>query len=171
MTPQPRLTLPTLLASASLWLSTSLFAQPMMGPGHPMEPGGSGWRHHESIQGAHEQHLASLKAQLKLTDAQQDAWRQFTQSHQPPARQARSTDTAEWARLKTPERLDKMQALMEEHYAARKAQWLQHAEATRTFYAQLTPEQQQVFDTQTWHRHAAAQQPQAPTAPRRRPIE
>jgi hypothetical protein len=161
-----RSSLAALLTGLGLLVCTGLAAQPMIGHAHGpgmWQPGGD--RYHEHMQGLHEQHLATLKAQLQLTDAQQEAWREFAQAHQPPARPPRPMDPAEWARLKTPERLDKMQAWMEQQQATRQAHWQQQAQATRKFYAQLSPAQQQVFDAQTGPRHGPGQ----PPAPRKRP--
>jgi len=109
--------------------------------------------------------LSALKEKLKLTPAQEGAWNSFAASRQPPARspeQARM-DRAEFAKLTTPQRLDRMQA----RQAERSAMFTQRADATRSFYAALTPEQQKTFDTESMarfgrgehggqHRHPAA---------------
>ncbi|MDT4860280.1 LTXXQ motif family protein [compost metagenome] len=58
----------------------------------------------------------------------------------------------DWSKLTTPQRLDKMQALR----AERDAQMAKRIDATKSFYAALTPEQQKVFDAQSHRgfRHA-----------------
>ena len=84
---------------------------------------------------------AELKAKLKLTAAQESAWTTFVASMQPPAKGPRP-DRAEFDKLTTPERIDKMQALRTE----RNAEMDKRADATKAFYAALTPEQQKVFD-------------------------
>ena len=84
----------------------------------------------------------ALKQKLQLTDAQQPAWDAFQKAMQPPAR-AR-LDRAELRKLTTPERIDRMHALREQ----RAAEADQREQAIKTFYAQLTPEQQKVFDAQ-----------------------
>jgi len=92
--------------------------------------------------------LAALKEKLKLTSAQESAWTTFASASQPPAgaRPARM-DRAEFAKLTTPERLERMQA----RHAERSARFAKRAEATKTFYAALTPEQQKTFDAETVH--------------------
>ncbi|OGA99538.1 MAG: hypothetical protein A3E79_06260 [Burkholderiales bacterium RIFCSPHIGHO2_12_FULL_61_11] len=91
---------------------------------------------------------AELKATLKITPAQEAAWTSFTASMQPPARNARPTpeQRAEFAKLSTPERIDKMRALRTQRMAERSAAMDQRGEATKTFYAALSAEQQKAFD-------------------------
>lgn len=50
----------------------------------------------------------------------------------------------EFASLAIPERLDRMQAMAEK----RQARMAERASAVKTFYAQLSPEQQKVFDAE-----------------------
>lgn len=93
---------------------------------------------------------AALKAQLKLTPAQEGAWTSYTAALKPPAdMMGQRTDYAELAKLPTPERIDKMKALRTERMNAMNAVMDKHAEATKAFYATLTPEQQKVFDANT----------------------
>ena len=91
--------------------------------------------------------LTALKDKLKLTGAQEGAWSSFTAASQPPAGAARPQrmDRAEFAKLTTPQRLEHMQA----RQAERSARFAKRAEATKTFYAALTPEQQKTFDAET----------------------
>lgn len=95
-------------------------------------------------------HAAELKAKLKLTPAQEGAWTSFTTAMQPPARMGadRARMRAEFEKLATPERIDKMRAMR----TARAAEMDKRADATKTFYAALTPEQQKVFDANTMRR-------------------
>lgn len=90
---------------------------------------------------------AALKEKLQITPAQEAAWSAFTAALTPPAMGQRP-DRAEFEKLTTPQRIDKMGELRVQHMTAMD----QRAEATKTFYAQLTPEQQKVFDTQTLRR-------------------
>ena len=92
----------------------------------------------------HAQRMAELKAQLKITAAQEGAWNTYAAAMQPPAGMKRGPrmDRAEFDKLTTPQRIDRMQALRSE----RMAQMNQRADATKAFYAQLTPEQQKTFD-------------------------
>nr|WP_315427066.1 Spy/CpxP family protein refolding chaperone [uncultured Albidiferax sp.] len=84
---------------------------------------------------------AELKAKLKITAAQEAAWTTFTASMQPPAHGPRP-DRAEFDKLSTPERIDKMRAMRTE----RDAEMDKRGDATKAFYAVLSPEQQKVFD-------------------------
>jgi len=52
----------------------------------------------------------------------------------------------DFAKLTTPERLDKMQAMMAEHTAKRQAEFQKRADAIKAFYAVLSPEQKRAFD-------------------------
>ena len=89
----------------------------------------------------HAQRLDKLKAELKLSPAQEGAWNQYTAAMQPPAKGPRM-DRAEFDKLTTPQRIDRMQ----QRSAERQAQMKQRGDAVKTFYAQLTPEQQKVYD-------------------------
>lgn len=89
----------------------------------------------------HAKRQAELKAQLKLTPAQEGAWNQYTAAMQPPAKGPRM-DRAEFDKLTTPQRIDRMQ----QRSAERQAQMKQRGDAVKAFYAQLTPEQQKVYE-------------------------
>ena len=92
----------------------------------------------------HAKRMAELKTQLKLTPAQDGAWNQYTAAMQPPAMgQRERMDRTEFEKLTTPQRIDRMQQRATE----RQAQMKQRGEATKAFYAQLTPEQQKTFDS------------------------
>ncbi len=95
--------------------------------------------------------LAALKGQLKLTAAQEPAWTAFTTALQPGERPAR-LDPKGMDALTTPERIDRMRALRAQHAAEAD----RRGEATKTFYAALTPEQQKTFDAQAHHGHRMA---------------
>lgn len=101
----------------------------------------------ERMQQRRAQHLADLKAKLKLTASQEGAWSTFTTASQPPARPAqdRQAARAEFEKLTTPQRIERMQA----RQAERSAMFARRADATKTFYAALTPEQQKTFDAET----------------------
>ena len=89
--------------------------------------------------------LAELKAQLKLVPAQEGAWTAYTAAMQPPAnaqRRGPRMDRAEFDKLTTPQRIDRM----EQFAAERQAQMKQRGDAVKAFYAQLTPEQQKLYD-------------------------
>lgn len=110
----------------------------------PPPPPGSGMAQHDPAK-MHERmlkHMAALKAKLQLTATQESAWTTFTASMQPVARTGPRPDRAEFAKLTTPERIDKMRAMRAERDAAMD----KRTDATKAFYAALTPEQQKVFD-------------------------
>jgi len=96
----------------------------------------------------HARHLAELKASLQLTPAQEGAWTDFTKAMQPPKRPT-PMDRQALEQLSTPERIDRMRTLR----AERAAEADRHGEATKAFYATLTPAQQKTFDQQTLRQH------------------
>lgn len=87
----------------------------------------------------------ALKAKLQLTDAQQPAWDALQKAMQPPTHARINRD--DMRKLTTPERIDRMRVLHQQ----RAAEADRRGEAIKTFYAQLTPEQQKVFDAQAMH--------------------
>ena len=95
-----------------------------------------------------ERRNAELKQKLQLTPAQEGAWTAYTGAMKPGARPQRP-DRAEFEKLTTPERIDRMQAMR----SARGVEMDKRAAATKTFYAGLTAEQKKVFDTQGWRGH------------------
>jgi hypothetical protein len=115
----------------------------------------------EQMQQRRAERLSALKEKLKLTPAQEGAWNSFATAQQRPAGQPRF-DREEFAKLTTPQRLDRMQAMQ----AERAVLFAKRADATRGLYAALSPEQQKTFDTESMarfgrgergehHRHAA----------------
>lgn len=151
---------PLLLASILATASVAAFSQApgagpgggMMGPGARMHEGmdhpGMGKMNPARMQARMEKRQAVLKAMLKLTPAQEGAWTAFTAAVKPPAgMMAKHPDPVEMAKLTTPERIDKMKALRTQHMTEMNAVADKREEATKTFYAALTPEQQKVFDT------------------------
>lgn len=95
--------------------------------------------------------LVALKGKLQLNAQQESAWNGYAEAlklSRPANAQPRLSRDA-FRQLTTPERLDRMQALQ----AERSARFTRHAEATRSFYAQLTPEQQKTFDAETLRAH------------------
>jgi protein CpxP len=87
--------------------------------------------------------LRALKQKLQISAAQEGAWTAWTSSMKPGTMQR--PNRAEIAKLPTPERIDRMRALRAEHVAFAD----KRGEATKAFYAALTPEQQKVFDAET----------------------
>lgn len=93
-----------------------------------------------------------------LAPGQEAAWNAFVEATRPAPRvgAGREAMRDELAKLDTPQRLDRMLAMSE----ARRVRLVERAEATKAFYAQLSPDQQRVFDAEAvrgrhhGHRHA-----------------
>lgn len=136
-----------------------------------MNTGSHGQRmgHHDRIDTAKMQERmaarqAELKAKLNLNATQDGAWNDYVAAMQPPAdmqgkdqgnrmsRDDRKKMREEWKAMTTPERLDRMAAMKTERDAMRaqhEGYMTQRNQATRTFYAALTADQQKVFDANT----------------------
>src|SRR6059058_4985480 len=89
------------------------------------------------------QKLGELKQKLAITPAQEGAWAAWTAAVQPTPHQR--PDRAEFERLTTPERIDRMRAMR----AQRNADMDKRMDATKTFYATLGGEQKKIFDTES----------------------
>ena len=86
--------------------------------------------------------LGDLKQKLQITAAQEGAWTAWTGAMKPTAFQR--PDRAEFERLATPERIERMRALR----TARNAEMDKRFDATKTFYGTLTADQKKVFDAE-----------------------
>ncbi len=140
------------LIAGSGILAASSFAMPAGGAASKAGcEAGHGQKAHGNRAESRVAHLAGLKEKLKLTPAQMAAWDSFASPRQPgmPQGMDRHAMRGEFEKLTTPQRLDKMLAMSE----VRRARMLEHAQATKAFYAQLTPEQQAVFDAEAAPRH------------------
>jgi hypothetical protein len=140
---------------------------------------------HERMAQRRAQRMADLKAALAITPDQESAWSQFEAAMQPPVMPQSSDERGqggEWAKLTTPERIDRM----EQRMADRQQHFKQMGEAIKAFYGQLTPKQQKIFDERAmrfaqehaqgqfgWHgkrgavprvRHHPLAQPEAPAS-------
>ena len=144
-------------AAASAMAQTSMPAAPATPAtaGQQTEPHG-----HHRMTGQHDpakmqawiaKRHAELKTKLKITPAQEGAWTSFTAAMQPPGRMGRHApyeQGAEFDKLTTPERIDKMRAMRTQRMADRAAAMDKRGEATKAFYAALSPEQQKTFDAE-----------------------
>lgn len=90
------------------------------------------------------QRQAELKQKLGITSAQESAWTSFTNAMKPGERKARM-DRDAFAKLSTPDRIDQMKSLRN----TRIAEMDRRADATKAFYAVLTPAQKTTFDAET----------------------
>ncbi|MFZ6655160.1 Spy/CpxP family protein refolding chaperone [Undibacterium sp. TJN19] len=86
-------------------------------------------------------HQAELHDKLKITAAQEPAWKTFIDAMTPAAMPARPDHKA-MEKLTTPERMEKSLEKMKEHLAKMQ----NRLAALKTFYAVLTPDQQKIFD-------------------------
>ena len=147
-----RFALSVLLAGSALAAVLPAQAQPMMGEmGMHHDEG----RMHERMVKHWEKRQAELKAKLHLASAQEPAWIAFVQSMKVPATRLEHPINREaLAKLRTPERMDKMNAIHEANLVTMQAHIKQRTEATRTFYNKLSIEQQKVFDTETLPGHS-----------------
>jgi hypothetical protein len=84
--------------------------------------------------------LEQLKQKLQISRGQEGAWAAWTAALKPT--QFQRPDRGEFARLSTPERIDRIKARRAQH----QAEMDKRLDATKTFYASLTPEQQKLFD-------------------------
>ena len=142
-----RLAFSVLLAGAALAAVVPAQAQPMMGEmGMHHDEG----RMHERMTKHWEQRQTELKAKLHLAPSQEPAWNAFVQGMKVPAKPlAQSIDRDALAKMSTLERMEKMNAVHEANLATMQSHIKQRTEATRTFYNQLSVEQQKVFDAET----------------------
>ena len=96
---------------------------------------------------------AELKTKLKITAPQEGAWNTFTAAMQPSEHKWNEQDMtarrAEMAKLTTPERIDKMHEMRTQRMTEMNAAMDKRGEATKAFYATLSPEQKKTFDAET----------------------
>ncbi len=165
--PTVRNALVTSMVVLSSGFSLSAFAQtPVPSSQHmPGQPGAMGMQPH--MQGAHvghgnqammhdakreshraerhQKHLNEMKVFLQLQPTQEAAWNSFETAMKSPMKKPVKLSPADIEKMSTPERIDKMMAFK----AERDAEITKRMNASKTFYATLTPAQQKVFDTQT----------------------
>ena len=133
------------LSAAGIVLTTmSSFAQmPPPGPGPDMQHPPSA-EQIAKFEQEHAKRQAKLHDKLKITPAQEEAWKTFVAKTAPvrPATPPTRMSKEEWSKLTTPQRLDQQQ----EHMKQQQDKMAQHVAATKDFYAVLSPEQQKLFD-------------------------
>jgi protein CpxP len=138
-------------AGVALCLSSAAMAQdrPTPPPGADMAA-----RHadHEARMKAHkEQRAHRLHDILNIRADQESAFQAFLADMQPPHHEhkdwaAEHRDAASATPLTTPERLDRMAAMMAKRTAEHQARFQHRADAVKRFYAVLSPEQKRAFD-------------------------
>jgi protein CpxP len=134
------------LGGAFAALSLALLAAPVFAQAPAPDAGPQ--RDHAQMRQMMEQHRAAmardLHTLLRIRPDQEAAFAAF-QTSMGPTQDGRMHPHEDWTamqRMTTPQRLDHMMARMDEHMARMR----QRIEATKAFYAALSPEQQQVFD-------------------------
>jgi len=136
------------IVAASLLASLGLaaVAQTPVAPAPGAPVAREGRPHHDpaKMQERIAKRQAELKQKLQITPAQESAWTSFTAAMQPGARPQRP-DRDAIAKMSTPDRIDHMRALRN----TRIAEMDRRGDATKTFYAALTPDQKKVFDSET----------------------
>jgi Spy/CpxP family protein refolding chaperone len=136
-----------LLAGSGI-LAASSFAMTAVGPeGKGDCEARHGQQIHAKWEARRAEHLSGLKGKLALKPEQEVVWNAFASASQPGMRSMggdRQAMRGEFEILNTPQRLDKMLAMSD----MRRARMVERAEAIKAFYAQLTPEQQSVFDAE-----------------------
>lgn len=137
--------------AAAVLAAAALTAQAQTPPGPPPTGAGSMAMHEghdparmqQRMQERMQRHMESLKRILQITPAQEGAWNAWTAAMRPsPQMMQQHGQRGELERMTTPERIDRMRQMR----ALRAQEMDRRGEATKTFYAQLTPAQQKAFD-------------------------
>ncbi|MDE2430150.1 MAG: Spy/CpxP family protein refolding chaperone [Burkholderiales bacterium] len=134
------------LSVIALGVAGGVYAQSAPPAAGASQRGGDNGKWAEKMHERVAKHLAELHDKLKITAAQEAAWKSFTASITPETMPARP-DRQAWDKMTTPERMEKGMERAKEHLAKMQTR----LDAVKTFYAVLTPEQQKVFDDS--HRH------------------
>ena len=148
---------PVLIACLMAAAGFTALAQPMApymheGMGHR----GMGTMDPARMQGFLDKKNAAFKQNLKISPTQEAAWNTYVAAMKVPAdMMAKRSEMADVAKLPTPERIDKMKALRAQHITEMNAVMDQRGEATKVFYAVLTPEQKKIFDDRSQHQWGA----------------
>jgi periplasmic protein CpxP/Spy len=135
----------TLLATTALAFAMPVFTLPAVA-GHGMDSTdcSMGGKMAEKMGKRMERKLDKLHDALKLTAAQEPAWKTFTEKMAPSdtMRQQMQSTAANWSTLTAPERMQKMMDAM----MSRQTEMKSHVQAVTDFYATLTPEQKKAMD-------------------------
>lgn len=107
------------------------------GPMHKPDPA--------RVQAMFDKQMSRLKTLLQLTPNQESDWAAFNSALTPPTVRPIPPSPQELGKLTTPERIDRLNALRVQHAGLVD----KRAEATKRFYAALTPSQRKVFDLET----------------------
>jgi hypothetical protein len=138
------------IAAAVALLAGAALAQPYDGPqtAPPIGQSRAPYAQTPSAQpGGSQAELASLHASLRITAAQESAWRAFVAASGPDAQQQARERAAQamLPSLTAPQRVDLGLAAMEADLAS----FRERGAALKAFYASLTPDQRTTFDRET----------------------
>ena len=128
---------------AAAGFGVAIAQTPPSGPGGPGRDPARMEQFRAKMEQRMAERLGELKQKLAITPAQEGAWTAWTSALKPTPHQR--PDRAEFERLTTPERIDRMRALR----AQRNAELDKRMDATKGFYAVLTPEQKKTFDAES----------------------
>ena len=140
-----------MIAAATLLAACGIAAQAQTPPAPPpantmrQVPMQEGWmreRFQQHMQERMQHRMESLKRILQLTPNQEGAWQQWAGAMRPAQPMMQRHERGEFEHLTTPERIDRLRQFR----AQRDAEMDRRGEATKVFYAQLTPPQQKAFD-------------------------
>jgi hypothetical protein len=130
---------------AAAALSSAVYAAPSAPEQGGTDRGAMQGMHQERHGGDFKERIARRQAvlhdKLKLTGSQEAAWKTYVAAATPPAPAARP-ERAQWEKMSAPERMEKMMSMMKE----REGHMATHLAAMKTFYATLSPLQQQIFN-------------------------
>jgi len=118
----------------------------------PGAMGGSTWvpRPHLQHEMRETAHLKALHDALNIRPDQEGAFQAFAASMKPGDQGSRPEEMGrgahDMASMTTPERLDAMGRMMEEHMARMRDRFQRHATAVKALYAVLSPEQRRTLD-------------------------
>jgi protein CpxP len=147
------------LTAVSMSMATAVYAQNM--PEHHGQSGMDRSKMVEKMQSRRVErqakHQVELHTKLKLTEAQEPAWKTFTAATAPGAIPA-MPDRQSMAKMTAPERMEKMLDLSKQ----RQAKMESHLAALKTFYAALTPDQQKIVDASHARMHGKNMRHYAP---------
>ena len=99
-------------------------------------------RFQQHMQERMQHRMESLKRILQVTPGQEGAWNTWAAAMRPAPGLMQRHEHGELMRLTTPERIDRLRQMR----AQRDAEMDRRGEATKVFYAQLSPPQQKAFD-------------------------
>ena len=136
------------VAGLALAVAAGTYAQPFGGMGQGQGPGMGMGHGHGPMAGVDpaarvESHLSDLKAQLKITPAQETAWQAYAaQAKQQAASMQATRAQKQDAAVSAPERMAQHAAAMQQRAAGMTAM----TTAFSALYAVLTPEQKAIAD-------------------------